>query len=139
MPYRNEPFQTEEPYCPACKEAMILKTGKYGRFWGCPNYPDCTYNVGAHPDGRPLGIPGDKETRQLRSKLHDWFAQYYNWDNSDDRHAMYAFLKMHTRSGHIGMMDKVEIVELLDKISTGRLKILNPKERKFHAKQLQRR
>jgi DNA topoisomerase-1 len=24
---------------------MILKTGKYGKFWACENYPDCKFTL----------------------------------------------------------------------------------------------
>ena len=32
------------PICPepGCGKKMILREGKYGRFWGCPRYPRCT-------------------------------------------------------------------------------------------------
>lgn len=29
--------------CPQCKSKLIVKTGKYGKFWGCSNYPQCKY------------------------------------------------------------------------------------------------
>lgn len=27
--------------CPDCGGGMVIKTGKYGSFWGCPEYPKC--------------------------------------------------------------------------------------------------
>lgn len=27
--------------CPECGEWMVVREGKYGKFWGCRNYPDC--------------------------------------------------------------------------------------------------
>lgn len=30
-----------ERHCPNCGASMELKEGRYGRFWGCTNYPDC--------------------------------------------------------------------------------------------------
>ena len=31
------------PVCPTsgCRELMVLRTGRHGKFWGCPRYPDC--------------------------------------------------------------------------------------------------
>ncbi len=27
--------------CPLCKSNLVLKSGKYGKFWACENYPKC--------------------------------------------------------------------------------------------------
>lgn len=27
--------------CPQCNDFMVIRSGKYGDFWGCRNYPDC--------------------------------------------------------------------------------------------------
>ena len=29
--------------CPRCKGKLILRNGKYGKFYGCSNYPNCTF------------------------------------------------------------------------------------------------
>ena len=29
--------------CPLCNSGLILRSGKYGKFWGCSNYPKCKY------------------------------------------------------------------------------------------------
>lgn len=29
--------------CPRCKGDLVLRHGKYGDFWGCSNYPKCTF------------------------------------------------------------------------------------------------
>lgn len=29
--------------CPRCGGRLVLRNGKYGQFWGCSNYPKCTY------------------------------------------------------------------------------------------------
>jgi ssDNA-binding Zn-finger/Zn-ribbon topoisomerase 1 len=31
----------EETLCPSCKIKMIPRNSKFGKFWGCPNYPIC--------------------------------------------------------------------------------------------------
>lgn len=34
-------FSYEEILCPECNGKMISRTGKFGVFWGCKNYPQC--------------------------------------------------------------------------------------------------
>ena len=55
--------------CPECGKLMVLREGKYSLFYGC-DYPYCKATHTAHPDGRPLGIPADNETRGWRVKAH---------------------------------------------------------------------
>lgn len=31
--------------CPRCGGALVERTGKYGKFWGCSNYPKCRFKV----------------------------------------------------------------------------------------------
>lgn len=41
-------------------------------FYGCTEYnrTGCTGSIGAHRDGRPLGIPADGPTKEWRKKAH---------------------------------------------------------------------
>jgi hypothetical protein len=72
----------EIPKCPDCGSPMQLrettkikykKSGQPRKFWGCTRYPLCKATHGAHPDGRPLGIPGNAETKQARILAHEAF------------------------------------------------------------------
>ena len=41
--------------CPYCGAEVVLKSGRYGYFWGCTAYPDCHFSVSeeaASDDGR---------------------------------------------------------------------------------------
>ena len=29
--------------CPKCGSKLVEKSGRYGHFWGCSNYPECKY------------------------------------------------------------------------------------------------
>ena len=33
----------QQKKCPYCKTDLVLRNGKYGDFYGCPNYPKCKY------------------------------------------------------------------------------------------------
>jgi DNA topoisomerase-1 len=35
----NKYFKPEK--CPKCGAKMVLKNGKYGKFWACEKYPEC--------------------------------------------------------------------------------------------------
>lgn len=59
--------------CPECDGKMHLIDTRTGRFYGCENYPECQTTHGCHPDGSPLGIPANKETREIRMEVHRWF------------------------------------------------------------------
>lgn len=36
------PESNQEKVCPECGKAMKIRKGKYGLFWGCTGYPECT-------------------------------------------------------------------------------------------------
>lgn len=33
----------ERGICPRCGGQLVLRTGKYGSFYGCTNYPKCKF------------------------------------------------------------------------------------------------
>lgn len=54
---KKEPIQTDtaapdptsDNLCPRCGGRLIVRTGKYGPFWGCSNFPKCRYtNTAMH-------------------------------------------------------------------------------------------
>lgn len=67
--------------CPKHKEPMKLRrTYKYTYadgspkwFYYCRHWPFCTISVSAHPDGEPMGDPGDERTKAARAILHMMF------------------------------------------------------------------
>ena len=95
------------------------KDGKPKKFYGCSTYPKCQAVHGAHPDGRPLGIPGNKEVKELRMIAHrNCETIWGEWKTMDKerKEAMYAWLKKNTKSGHIAKMGKEELEDLLIKL-----------------------
>jgi len=43
--YGNSPPPTpdQEKICPECKSKMVVRNGRYGKFWGCTGYPKCRH------------------------------------------------------------------------------------------------
>jgi ssDNA-binding Zn-finger/Zn-ribbon topoisomerase 1 len=91
---------------------MALRPSKFGLFYGCSTYPACKAAHGAHPDGKPLGIPATKEGKLARIKAHDAFDKLWNngrKDGSMSRKAAYRWmqtaLSMTKEEAHIGNFD----------------------------------
>jgi ssDNA-binding Zn-finger/Zn-ribbon topoisomerase 1 len=65
------------PICPEHDVPMQIKRSRFGPFWSCPEWPECEFLVGCHPDGRPLGIPADRKGRQWRTRAHTAFDRLW--------------------------------------------------------------
>jgi len=105
---------------------MVLRETKryrYGngqprKFYGCLNYPACSGTHGAHPDGRPLGTPGDAETKKWRVRAHKEFNKLYrrNPTKAGRRRAyeiLQRLMKLHPDDAHIGKFTITQCKELL--------------------------
>lgn len=99
--------------CPECGKEMILRNSGYGKFYACIGFPDCDCRHGAHPDGTPMGIPGNKEVRELRMEVHHICEQIWGkWDSKHcDKTAMYKWFKDNGPKGHIAHMLKDDLLE----------------------------
>ena len=36
-------ISSDDMFCPNCHVRLVLKNGRFGKFYGCPNYPKCNY------------------------------------------------------------------------------------------------
>jgi ssDNA-binding Zn-finger/Zn-ribbon topoisomerase 1 len=108
--------------CPECGADMVLRESKYGPFYGCTRYPACDASHGAHPDGTPLGVPADKETKAARIAAHAAFDQL--WDKASKagraaaRRGAYRWLReqlgMTREECHIGRFDKAMCTRVIE-------------------------
>ena len=48
------PLQQSEYDCPICSKKMVYKTGRFGRFLACPDYPKCKGTTTVDKDGAPV-------------------------------------------------------------------------------------
>ena len=93
---------------------------KFSRwFFGCTKWREtgCTGSHGCHPDGSPLGIPANKETKQARIAAHEAFDAL--WEHGTiSRDQAYRWLsKEFGRDAHISKMDIEDcqrVIELVD-------------------------
>lgn len=115
---------------------MVLKEGgrfrdRYGNakpYYACPLHPfECRETHSAHPNGNPVGKPASPEVRELRQQAHRLAALLWGDMKSPeaDLIGMYRWLKYNTKSGHIGMMEKAELLSLIQalgrKVKSGKL------------------
>lgn len=88
---------------------MALKPSRYGIFYGCTEFPDCTATHGAHKDGTPLGIPANAETKKWRIEAHKAFDKLWKNGGCMSRKQAYRHLRermnLTAMECHIGRFD----------------------------------
>lgn len=96
--------------CPECGNSMLLRSSKYGFFYGCVEFPKCKSAHGAHKKtGKPLGTPANKKTKQARIRAHDSFDQLWKGKHMG-RGDAYAWMQeamgMTEDEAHIGKFNE---------------------------------
>jgi len=85
------------------------RSGAPRPFYRCYRAPECKGAHGAHPDGTPLGQPGDAATRKLRSTLHDALLERLPRRTlGAHRRAAQEWLEVNGFGGHVGQMSAEE-------------------------------
>lgn len=70
--------------CPVCgKGELIERTGKFGRFLGCSNYPECKTTITLYPGDNPLKTACPKCGFPLISKLSKQKNRYWKCPNKE--------------------------------------------------------
>jgi len=64
VPVKRE--ASTEKTCPLCHKPLMLKQGKYGRFYGCTGYPSCTFTEPLECPAKP-GFTIDMLPQSLRA------------------------------------------------------------------------
>lgn len=101
---------------------MVLRDSRFGRFYGCSSYPKCQSTHGCHPDGRPLGKPADKATKQARIRAHEAFDQLWKSEPPRfSRRAAYRWMQqamgLSKDEAHIGNFDASQCAALIERVT----------------------
>jgi len=70
--------------CPECGAQLTKRTGKYGEFFGCANYPRCTHSALVGADGKPAE-KADAVVREARIRAHRMFDKLWKPTNKHKR------------------------------------------------------
>jgi ssDNA-binding Zn-finger/Zn-ribbon topoisomerase 1 len=106
--------------CPDCGSPMRLRDSRFGKFYGCVRFPACKATHGAHADGRPLGIPGNAETKAARTRAHAAFDRLWRsgrMRRNDAYRELQRMMHMTEAQAHIGRFTQEEcerLIELLE-------------------------
>lgn len=108
--------------CPTCSMPMkfIEEDGRY--YYVCQRFPvNCDVSLGAHPDGRPMGKPGDSMTRRFRAlchrQLNDMIDSYRGpLSKTTVKNNLYSFISeaMGIRELHFGNLNQQACRKALD-------------------------
>lgn len=105
--------------CPDCGELMHLKekpahwSGTVRYAYICSRFPKCRGVMSAHPNGAPVGIPADAETRNARKLTHFAFDPLWKTiskGRDDNRWRERAYMYVAEKLGtdrercHIGLL-----------------------------------
>ena len=113
--------------CPECGADMVLRTttkytyqnGSPRKFYGCSRFPACTAAHGAHPDGKPLGVPANKETKEARIAAHAAFDAIWKargLARKGGYKLLQQLMEMTPEQAHIGNFTKDQCELLIERI-----------------------
>lgn len=109
----------ETVICAECGSPMRLRPSRFGDFYGCTRWPRCDGAHGAHPDGRPLGVPASKQTKRARMSAHAEFDRLWK-SGLMRRDEAYAFLaeimEIPRDQAHIGQFTCEQAEELVRRL-----------------------
>jgi len=102
--------------CPECGDPMALRRDHFGIRYLCRR-AGCLGSHGAHPDGKPVGVPARASVRRARSNAHETFDRLWKGGRMT-RSQAYAWMEselgLEPGSGHVSMFDAAACRRLED-------------------------
>lgn len=93
------------------------KDGSPRQFYGCSRYPNCKGTHSAHQaNGKPMGIPGDAETKKWRSIAHaeyDYMCKMFGYSRQEAYAVLAEIMDKSAEDAHISMFTKEDCQKLI--------------------------
>lgn len=98
--------------CCDCGGPMRRLPSRFGTaYWCCEK--GCDVKAYEHKDGRLKSSPAGPALRALRMEAHKAASALWDYEDREQRRAMYLWLGEHTTSGHIGFLTEAECRKLV--------------------------
>lgn len=114
----GQTYTEAELDCPECGHFMVLDKRGGRLYYRCStkSWTNCPGTHSCHPDGRPLGIPGDAMTKAARMKTHRVFDRLWKemgMSRGDAYRWLQTVMEMSSDEAHIGRFDEAQCEDLL--------------------------
>lgn len=85
VPHKKETYEKTKKKCPQCGASLLIKLGKYGKFYACSNFPKCKYTEPLEKNVLGIKCPKCKkgELLEKRTKRGKIFYGCSNWPDCD--------------------------------------------------------
>ncbi len=85
VPHKKENHEKTDKKCPECGSPILIKLGKYGKFYACSNWPKCKYTKQLKKDGFKIPCPKCKKGNltKKRTRKGKTFYGCSNWPKCD--------------------------------------------------------
>ncbi len=85
IPYKKLTYEKTRQKCPKCGSPVVVKLGKYGKFYACSNFPKCKYTKSLKKNTLKIRCPKCKkgEIIEKRTKTKKIFYGCSNWPECD--------------------------------------------------------
>lgn len=85
IPHKKLTYEKTRQKCPQCGSPIVIKLGRYGKFYACSNFPKCKYTKSLKKNELKIKCPKCKkgEVVEKRTKTKKIFYGCSNWPECD--------------------------------------------------------
>jgi DNA topoisomerase-1 len=85
IPHKKMTYEKTDRDCPECGNDIVIKLGRYGKFYACTNYPKCKHTEPLEKNTLHMKCPKCKKGQitEKRTKKGKVFYGCTNWPNCD--------------------------------------------------------